>query len=178
MLAKTLDQQNRTISFKTVVFHLLLLLVIFSGLMAQRPLRAQSLPLIGGSSLAKASNWSDLSTVQKEVLSSLEEDWPNLTVEQRVKWIQLANRFDNLTEAEKERLRARMADWSKLPANEKRIARANFLKAQSVSNDQKLEAWEAYQQLTAEEKKELAEHALSKKQKKPSLVNSPSLKSN
>jgi hypothetical protein len=178
MLAKTLDQQNRTISFKTVVFHLLLLLVIFSALMAQRPLRAQSLPLIGGSSLAKASNWSDLSTVQKEVLSSLEEDWPNLTVEQRVKWIQLANRFDNLTEAEKERLRARMADWSKLPANEKRIARANFLKAQSVSNDQKLEAWEAYQQLTAEEKKELAEHALSKKQKKPSLVNSPSLKSN
>jgi len=178
MLAKTLDQQNRTVSFKSVIFHSLLLLAILSGLMAQQPLKAQSLPLIGGSSLAKASNWSDLSTVQKEVLSSLEEDWSNLTVEQRVKWIQLANRFDNLTEAEKERLRARMADWSKLPSNEKRIARANFLKAQSVSNDQKLEAWEAYQQLTAEEKKELAENALSKKQKKPSLVNSPSLKSN
>ena len=178
MPAKTLDQQNRIISFRTVVFHLLLLLAILCGLTAQSPLKAQSLPLIGGSSLAKASNWSDLSTVQKEVLSSLEEDWPNLTVEQRVKWIQLANRFDNLTEAEKDRLRARMADWSKLPSNEKRIARANFLKAQSVSNDQKLEAWEAYQQLSAEEKKELAEHALSKKQKKPSLVNSPSLKSN
>jgi hypothetical protein len=178
MPAKTLDQQNRIISFRTVVFHLLLLLAILCGLTAQSPLKAQSLPLIGGSSLAKASNWSDLSTVQKEVLSSLEEDWPNLTVEQRVKWIQLANRFDNLTESEKERLRARMADWSKLPSNEKRIARANFLKAQSVSNDQKLEAWEAYQQLSAEEKKELAEHALSKKQKKPSLVNSPSLKSN
>jgi hypothetical protein len=178
MPAKTLDQQYRITSFRTVVFYLPLLLAIFVGLMAQTPLKAQSLPLIGGSSLAKASNWSDLSTVQKDVLSSLEEDWPNLTVEQRVKWIQLANRFDNLTEAEKERLRARMADWSKLPSNEKRIARANFLKAQSISNDQKLEAWEAYQQLSAEEKKELAEHALSKKQKKPSLVNSPSLKSN
>jgi len=178
MQAKILDYQELLFPSKTVAFHLFLLLAIFSGVMTHGPLKAQALPLIGGSSLAKASNWSDLSTVQKEILSSLEEDWPNLTVEQRVKWIQLANRYDNLTEAEKERLRARMADWSKLPSNEKRIARANFLKAQSVSNDQKLEAWEAYQQLSAEEKKELAENALSKKQKKPSLVNSPSLKSN
>lgn len=178
MQVKILERQDLLNPFKTVVFRLSLLLAISSGVMVQSPIKAQSLPLIGGSSLAKASNWSDLSTVQKEVLSSLEEDWPNLSIEQRVKWIQLANRYDNLTEAEKERLRARMADWSKLPSNEKRIARANFLKAQSVSNDQKLEAWEAYQQLSAEEKKDLAEHALSKKQKKPSLVNSPSLKSN
>lgn len=144
----------------------------------QPPVSAQSLPLIGGSSIAKASNWTDLSTAQKEILSSLEEDWPNLTVDQRVKWIQLANRYDNLTNTEKERLKSRMADWSKLPINEKRVARANYLNTLAISNDQKLEAWEAYQQLSAEEKKELAEHALSKKQKKPSLVNSPSLKSN
>jgi hypothetical protein len=142
------------------------------------PLQAQTLPLIGGSSIAKASNWVDLSTVQKEILSSLEEDWPNLTVDQRVKWVQLANRYDNLTNTEKDRLKSRMADWSKLPINEKRIARTNYLNTLAISNDQKLEAWEAYQQLSAEEKKELAEHAQSKKQKKPSLVNSPSLKTN
>jgi hypothetical protein len=157
----------------------ILALLLFAAVGAhQSPLQAQSLPLIGGSSIAKASNWPDLSTVQKEILSSLEDDWPNLTVDQRVKWIQLANRYDNLTNTEKERLKSRMADWSKLPINEKRIARANYLNTLAISNDQKLEAWEAYQQLSAEEKKELAEHALSKKQKKPSLVNSPSLKTN
>jgi hypothetical protein len=160
-------------------FNQILVILLFTAVGAhQAPLQAQSLPLIGGSSIAKASNWSDLSTVQKEILSSLEEDWPNLTVDQRVKWIQLANRYDNLTNTEKDRLKSRMADWSKLPINEKRIARANYLNTLAISNDQKLEAWEAYQQLSAEEKKELAEHALSKKQKKPSLVNSPSLKTN
>jgi hypothetical protein len=99
-------------------------------------------------------------------------------VDQRVKWIQLANRYDNLSDSEKERLKARMADWSKLPIQEKRIARNNYLETLSISNDRKLEAWEAYQQLSPEEKKQLAEQAQQRKQKKPSLVNSPSLKSN
>ncbi|SMC51616.1 DUF3106 domain-containing protein [Polynucleobacter kasalickyi] len=172
-----LEKQNLLHHPKSLTW-ILVSLVLTVVSVHQSPLHAQSLPLIGGSSIAKASNWTDLSTVQKEILSSLEEDWPNLTVDQRVKWIQLANRYDNLTNTEKERLKSRMADWSKLPINEKRIARANYLNSLAISNDQKLEAWEAYQQLSAEEKKELAEHALSKKQKKPSLVNSPSLKTN
>ena len=140
---------------------------------------AQSLPLIGGSSIAKASSWSDLSTVQKEILATLEDDWGSLSVDQRVKWIQLANRYDNLSESEKERLKSRMADWAKLSITERRLARANYLKALSISNDRKLEAWEAYQQLTPEEKKLLTDEALAKsKNKKTSIVNSPTLKTN
>lgn len=159
-----------------VIHTLLIFIVIFLGL---GNLNAQSLPLIGASSLANSNNWNDLSTVQKKILITLENDWSTLSVEQRIKWIQLANRYDDLTESEKERLSSRMADWAKLSINKRRFARQNYLKSLSISNERKLEAWEAYQQLSPEEKQKLLEKASEKsKQKKPSLVNSPSLKSN
>lgn len=126
---------------------------------------------------SKAPGWAELSTPQKEVLASLEEDWASLTPEQKSKWAQLANRYDQFSDTEKERLKIRMLDWSKLSIKERRTARANFIKSQSIPNEKKAEAWEAYQQLSPEEKKQLADEANSK-QKKPSLVNAPSLKPN
>jgi len=122
-------------------------------------------------------SWSSLSSPQKETLSTLQEDWSTLSVEQRSKWVQLANRYEKLPEADRERLKSRMSDWAKLSPTDRRVARANFIKSLDIPNDKKSEAWEAYQQLTPEEKKQLADEAAEKnKSKKPSLVNSPSLK--
>jgi hypothetical protein len=122
-------------------------------------------------------SWSSLSVSQKETLATLQEDWNTLSAEQRTKWVQLANRYEKLPEAERERLKSRMSDWAKLSTNDRRVARANFIKSLDIPNDKKSEAWEAYQQLTPEEKKQLADEAAEKnKSKKPSLVNSPSLK--
>jgi hypothetical protein len=122
-------------------------------------------------------SWSSLSVSQKETLSTLQEDWITLSGEQRTKWVQLANRYEKLPEAERERLKSRMSDWAKLSTNDRRVARANFIKSLDIPNEKKSEAWEAYQQLTPEEKKQLADEAAEKnKSKKPSLVNSPSLK--
>jgi len=122
-------------------------------------------------------SWSSLSVSQKETLATLQEDWNTLSAEQRTKWVQLANRYEKLPEAERERLKSRMSDWAKLSTNDRRVARANFIKSLDIPNDKKSEAWEAYQQLTPEEKKQLADEAAEKnKSKKPSLVNSPTLK--
>jgi hypothetical protein len=121
--------------------------------------------------------WTSLNTSQKDTLVSLEEDWQTLSPEQRSKWIQLANRYEMLPEVERERIKSRMFDWSKLSPKDRRLARANFIKSQNIPNDKKSEAWDAYQQLSPEEKKSLADEAAEKnKPKKPSLVNSPSLK--
>ena len=122
-------------------------------------------------------SWSSLSISQKETLATLQEDWNTLSGEQRTKWVQLANRYEKLPEAERERLKSRMSDWAKLSTNDRRVARANFIKSLDIPNDKKSEAWEAYQQLTPEEKKQLADEAAEKnKSKKSSLVNSPTLK--
>jgi hypothetical protein len=122
-------------------------------------------------------SWSSLTNSQKETLATLQEDWGTLSVEQRTKWVQLANRYEKLPETDRERLKSRMSDWAKLSTNDRRVARANFIKSLDIPNDKKSEAWEAYQQLTPEEKKQLADEAAEKnKSKKPSLVNSPTLK--
>jgi hypothetical protein len=72
-----------------------------------------------------------------------------------------------------------MADWSKLPINEKRIARNNYLETLSISNDRKFRRLGRHtNNYLPKKKKQLAEQARQRKRKKPSLVNSPSSKSN
>lgn len=123
---------------------------------------------------SKASAWSQLSGNQQKILNPLEADWDLLSADRKQKWLQVATRFEKLPATEQERLQSRMKEWAKLSANERRIARDNYLQSLNISSEKKAEAWQAYQQLSAEEKKKLAEEAVSKK---PSLVNSPSLKS-
>jgi hypothetical protein len=127
--------------------------------------------------LTTAPIWSGLSSPQKDILSSLEDDWNGLSAEQRNKWLAVANRFESRPEAERDRLKSRMSEWAKLSPNDRRVARSNYLSSLDVPNEKKSEAWEAYQLLSPEEKKHLADEAAEKnKTKKPSLVNSPSLK--
>ena len=110
-------------------------------------------------------------------LATLEEDWNSLSIEQRNKWVHLSNRYEKLPPADRELLKSRMSDWAKLSTSDRRVARANFINSLNIPNDKKAEAWEAYRQLSPEERKQLTEEAAEKnKTKKPSLVNSPSLK--
>lgn len=117
--------------------------------------------------------WTQLTDKQKEVLSPLEPDWNSLTPERKQKWGQVANKFEKMSPTEQDRLQSRMKDWTKLSPDARRVARDHFLQSLTIPNDKKAEAWQAYQQLSPEEKQKLADQAASKK---PSLVNSPSLK--
>lgn len=121
----------------------------------------------------KAPSWAELTDNDKTILAPLELDWETLSTDMKQKWVQVAKKYDKLPTAEQERLQSRMSEWSKLSPSERRIARENYLKNMKVAPEKKAEAWQAYQQLSAEEKKKLADEAA---RKKPSLVNSPSLK--
>ncbi|NBV00503.1 MAG: DUF3106 domain-containing protein, partial [Burkholderiaceae bacterium] len=55
---------------------------------------------------------------------------------------------------------------------ERQKARDNYLRTLNISPEKKAEAWQAYQQLSEEDKKKLAE----RRQGKPSTVTSPTLK--
>lgn len=123
---------------------------------------------------SKAPTWAELGEIDRNILSPLEPDWETLSTDMKQKWVGVAKKYEKLPATEQERLRSRMSEWSKLSPNERRVARENYLKNMNVTPEKKAEAWQAYQQLSPEEKKKLADEA---SRKKPSLVNSPSLKS-
>lgn len=148
-------------------------LLCCTAIIATNNVQAQSTTNPIATIVVKAPNWSELTDNDKAILAPLESDWESLSTDMKQKWVQVAKKYDKLPATEQERLRSRMAEWSKLSPNERRIARENYLKNMKVAPEKKAEAWQAYQQLSPEEKKKLADEAA---HKKPSLVNSPSLK--
>ena len=118
-------------------------------------------------------NWKDLSVVQQKILAPLEEDWSYLSKERRQKWIQVANLYPKMKRADQERLQSRMNEWAKLSQKDRRIARDNYLSSLRFPAEEKASAWQAYQQLSAEDKKKLA--AKEDNKKKPTAASSPTL---
>ena len=150
-------------------------LFIFS-LLAINPaseLAAQTKQPAAASTPKHSGNWDDLSLVQQKILAPLEEDWSYLSKERRQKWIQVANLYPKMKRADQERLQSRMNEWAKLSQKDRRIARDNYLSSLRFPAEEKASAWQAYQQLSAEDKKKLA--AKEDNKKKPTAASSPTL---
>jgi hypothetical protein len=124
--------------------------------------------------IANAQNWSALNDDQRLILAPLEEDWSSLTLARQKKWVDVANRYPSMSDAEKNTLQSRMTEWAGLSSNERQRARDNYLRTLSISAEKKAAAWESYQQLSAEDKKLLAQKRA--QTTKPSAVTSPTLK--
>lgn len=107
--------------------------------------------------------WDSLSPAQQKILAPLESDWSYLIPESRTKWIYVANLYPKMTTIDQERLQSRMAGWSKLSQRDRRIARDNYLTSLKFPAEKKAEAWSAYQKLSDEQKKKLAEMGSKKK---------------
>jgi hypothetical protein len=151
------------------------LLLVFS-LLAIGPVNqvaAQTKQPAAASTPKHSGNWDDLSVVQQKILAPLEEDWSYLSKERRQKWIQVANLYPKMKRADQERLQSRMNEWSKLSQKDRRIARDNYLSSLRFPAEEKASAWQAYQQLSPEDKKKLA--AKEDNKKKPTAASSPTL---
>lgn len=133
------------------------------------------LALVFGCQLpAHAQAWQQLNDQQRLVLAPLEEDWASLTKARQKKWLEVANRYPNMSDAEKSTLQSRMTEWAKLSTAERQVARDNYLRTIKISPEKKAAAWESYQQLSDEDKKKLADKKASTS--KPTTVTSPTLK--
>ena len=124
--------------------------------------------------VANAQNWSALNDDQRLILAPLEEDWSSLTAARQKKWVDVANRYPSMTDTEKTTLQSRMTEWAGLSSSERQRARDNYLRILNISAEKKAAAWESYQQLSAEDKKLLAQKRA--QTTKPSAVTSPTLK--
>jgi len=118
-------------------------------------------------------DWQQLNPLQQAVLASLESDWSSFTAASKTKWLKVANRYPTMSSAEQERLQSRMAAWAKLPQKDRRLARDNYLSSLQFPPEQKAAAWEAYQQLSGEEKQKLAQQEQSRK--KTGAATSPTM---
>ena len=116
--------------------------------------------------------WEGLKPTQQQILAPLESDWDYMLPDSRKKWIQVANIYPKMSTQDQERLQSRMTSWSNLSQKDRRIARENYLTSLKFPAEKKAEAWYAYQKLSDEQKKKLADSEL---KKKPTAANAPTL---
>ncbi|WP_211465518.1 DUF3106 domain-containing protein [Collimonas silvisoli] len=109
-----------------------------------------------------APDWNQLSAVQQHVLEPLASDWNKLKPAARKKWLEISGRYASMTPAEQERIQARMRGWVTLTPEQRRIARENYARANKLDTEQRALRWQQYQQLSEQQKKELAEQATPK----------------
>jgi hypothetical protein len=108
------------------------------------------------SSVTPSSSWQQLSGRQKQALAPLAAQWGNLTPQQQSKWLTISQNFPQLPVAEQATMHARMADWVALSPQQRNHARYNYNVVQALPKEDKKAKWEAYQALSAEDKRLLS----------------------
>jgi hypothetical protein len=103
--------------------------------------------------------WSELTPAQRSSLKPLERDWATIDADRKQKWIEIAGRMPGMPKAERERVEARMTEWTRLSPQERGRTRMAFQEAKRVAPQDRQAQWEAYQALPAEQKRQLAARA-------------------
>ena len=110
--------------------------------------------------LTSESGWSKLTLPQKNALQPLARSWDSLSPGQQRKWLEVSRNYPSLPAADKANMHSRMVEWGALSNRERAEARLNFATTTELSHEltpqEKKAKWEAYQSLSAEEKKTLA----------------------
>ncbi|EJN07820.1 DUF3106 domain-containing protein [Herbaspirillum sp. YR522] len=107
--------------------------------------------------------WTNLSPVQQAALDPLAGEWPKMSESHKEKWLVISKKFAQMKPEEQQRLHERMRDWAKLTPGQRSAARTNYARAKKLDAEEKNEQWTKYQQLTAEQKKKLAQAKLPKR---------------
>lgn len=105
--------------------------------------------------LAIRPRWQDLSAAQQQSLKPLAANWSGLSEAQRRKWLAIAAGYPKLSSSEQATLHSRMTEWAGLSQSQRAQARLNFADTKQVDASQKAANWQAYQALSADEKKKL-----------------------
>jgi len=123
--------------------------------------------LFGSAALAQTPTskpaWNDLTPAQREALAPLANDWAKFDGDSKRKWLEVAERYPNLSAEGKQRVHQRMGEFSKLTHEQKKTARENFIRAYELPADQRQATVQKFQELPEDKKRELADRAAAKK---------------
>ncbi len=107
----------------------------------------------------QGTRWSELQPAEKMALKPLEREWSTIDVRSKRKWQELAVRFPKLKPEEQARVQERMTSWAKLSTRERTEARMHFQEAKQLPAQDRKARWDAYQALSPEQRKQLADRA-------------------
>jgi hypothetical protein len=129
---------------------------------AQSP--ATSSAPASAASVAQASKptWKELSAPQREALAPLAKDWETFDHNRKLKWLEVAAKYPQLSPDAQKRLHERMADFVKLTPEQRATARSNFQRAYELPMEQRQTLVQQYQELPPEKKQALADKAAKK----------------
>lgn len=103
--------------------------------------------------------WREITEAQRQVLMPLRERWDSMGALAKRRWLVLADRYPQMDESERTKLVTRMNTWASLSVQQRNQARLNFESTRRLSAKELQEKWDAYQALSAAEKKRLVEQA-------------------
>jgi hypothetical protein len=103
--------------------------------------------------------WASLTPSQRQALAPLQQDWARIDGPRKSKWLEVAARFPAMPADERARVQQRMAEWARLSPNERAQARLQFQEVQQISPAERQAKWDAYQALSPDERKTLAQQA-------------------
>lgn len=149
----------------SVSFALLLLLSALALSQASSPVYGAP-----GTALVAVNSWSHLTPGQQQALAPLMKDWDAMSAERQQKWLVFAAKFEKMTPVDQQRTLEKMSDWIKLTPQQRLAARENYIRSNKLEPDQRAQKWQEYQQLSDEEKMQLANHP----EKKKLITNLPS----
>lgn len=103
--------------------------------------------------------WSALSPARREALAPLHGEWARLDPSQRLKWLEVADRFPSMSAESRARMQARMGEWTRMTPAERGTARQRFQEAQRIDPQERRARWQEYQSLSAEERQRWADRS-------------------
>jgi Protein of unknown function (DUF3106) len=107
--------------------------------------------------------WKELTAAEQTALRPLAANWDSMSLGQKRKWQTVAKDFDKLPATQQTKMHARMAEWTALSPQQRAAARINFAQNRELTDgltpEQRKVQWEAYQQLSPEQRRKLAENA-------------------
>lgn len=106
--------------------------------------------------------WKELSPAQREALAPLAKDWDGFERMRKLKWLEVAAKYPQLSPEGQKKLHERMAEFVKLTPEQRRTARSNFQRAYELPKEQRESLVQQYQELPAEQKRALADKAAKK----------------
>lgn len=123
--------------------------------------QAAPVPSAAAAEVAKPA-WKDLSASQREALAPLAKDWDSFDRGRKLKWLDVANKYPQLSPEGQKRLHERMAEFVKLTPEQRSTARTNFQRAYELPMEQRQSLVQQYQELPPEKKQALADKAAKK----------------
>jgi hypothetical protein len=103
--------------------------------------------------------WSVLTPAQKATLAPLQREWPGIDSFRKQKWLELAEKYQSMPPADRQRVQQRMTEWSRLSPEQRSRARLQYQQARQMPAQDRQLHWETYQALPSDEKRELANRA-------------------